>query len=255
MAKIIECTSLCCVPGGRDAMLGTLAGDSFVLESMNPERVNTPLSVAAHSLYEQADPYRIYEPEGVLDISAAMYEAVDDRRSRVSGAVWHPAQATTVKIEGAERVGERAVLCAASADPRVIERAETIVEDVRATVAEIIPPGPSPYELIFHIYGKGAVSLFKGADDAGRPAEIFLLVECIAETAAKARAVVGVTKQFLLHHGFPGRLSTGGNIAFPFTPPELPAGTAYRFSIYHLIEVDDAALFPVRVEQVKGDGE
>ena len=45
-------------------------------------------------------------------------------------------------------------------------------------------------------------------------------------------------------------MSTGGNIAFPFTPPELLAGTAYRFSIYHLIEVDDAALFPVRIEQV-----
>ena len=254
MAKIIECTSLCCVPGGRDAMLATLDGDSFVLESMNPERANTPLSVAAHSLYEQADPYRIYEPEGVLDISAATYDEVDDRRSRVSGAVWHPAQGLTVKIEGAERVGERAVLCAASSDPRVIERAETIVEDVKATVAEIIPPDASPYELIFHIYGKGAVSLFKGADNAQQPAEIFFLVECIAETAAKAKAVVGVTKQFLLHHGFPGRLSTGGNIAFPFTPPELLAGTAYRFSIYHLIEVDDAALFPVRVEQVNAHG-
>ena len=169
MAKIIECTSLCCVPGGRDAMLATLDGDNFVLESMNPERANTPLSVAAHSLYEQADPYRIYEPEGVLDISAATYVEVDDRRSRVSGAVWHPAQRLTVKIEGAERVGERAVLCAASSDPRVIERAETIVEAVKATVAEIIPPDASPYELIFHIYGKGAVSLFKGADSARRP--------------------------------------------------------------------------------------
>src|SRR5690606_5469853 len=53
MAKIIECTSICCVPGGRDAMLATLEHDSFVLESMNPERAATPLSVAAHSLYEQ----------------------------------------------------------------------------------------------------------------------------------------------------------------------------------------------------------
>lgn len=251
MAKIIECTSLCCVPGGRDAMLGTLDGDAFTLESMNPARANTPLSVAAHSLYEQADPYRIYEPEGVLDISSARYEAVDERRSRVSGAIWQPATQQTVKIEAAERVGERAVLCAASCDPRVIERAESIVEEVKATVADIIPPDASPYELIFHIYGKGAVSLFNTQDSGPQPPEIFFLVECIAETPARAKAVVGVTKQFLLHHGFPGRLSTGGNIAFPFTPPELMAGTAYRFSIYHLIEVeDDAELFPVRVEKV-----
>jgi len=37
MAKIIECTSICCTPGGRDAMLGILEGDTFLIESMNPE--------------------------------------------------------------------------------------------------------------------------------------------------------------------------------------------------------------------------
>ena len=42
MAKIIECASLCCEPGGRDSMLGTLEGESFVLESMNPNRRATP---------------------------------------------------------------------------------------------------------------------------------------------------------------------------------------------------------------------
>src|SRR5262249_6172716 len=34
MAKIIECASLCCVPGGRDSILATLDQDGFVLESM-----------------------------------------------------------------------------------------------------------------------------------------------------------------------------------------------------------------------------
>ena len=33
MAKIIECASLCCVPGGRDPILATLDDDGFVLES------------------------------------------------------------------------------------------------------------------------------------------------------------------------------------------------------------------------------
>lgn len=66
MAKIIECASLCCEGGGRDAMLGTLEGDSFVLESMNPVRRATPMSVAAHGLYEQSDPLSVSEPEGTL---------------------------------------------------------------------------------------------------------------------------------------------------------------------------------------------
>jgi hypothetical protein len=66
MAKIIECASLCCVPGGRDPILATLEGDSFVLESVNPERRATAMSVAAYSRYEQSDPDRVVEPEGVL---------------------------------------------------------------------------------------------------------------------------------------------------------------------------------------------
>jgi hypothetical protein len=52
-----------------------------------------------------------------------------------------------------------------------------------------------------------------------------------------------------MHHGFPGRLSTGGNLAFPFTPPEVSIGTAYRFNIYHLMRVHNLdALFPLEVE-------
>ena len=47
------------------------------------------MSVAAHSLYEQADPFTVHEPEGMLDLSDADYDAVDDRRTRVSGAAWH----------------------------------------------------------------------------------------------------------------------------------------------------------------------
>lgn len=251
MAKIIECTSICCVPGGRDAMLGTLEDDSFVLESMNPDRAATPLSVAAHSLYEQADPTTVYEPEGMLNVGDARFEAIDDRRTRVSGAVWEEASTFTIKIEGSQWVGERAVLLAGSCDPKVIENSVSIIEGVRTNVSDIIPSTQdAPYQLLFHTYGKGAVDLFQVAQHEVPP-EVFFLVECIAPTADLAKSVIGVTKQYLLHHGFPGRLSTGGNIAFPFTPPELHANSVYRFSIYHLTECDDLeAIFPVTTEIV-----
>ncbi len=255
MAKIIECTSLCCAPGGRDAMLGTLHGESFELESMNPQRAATPLSVAAHSLYEQADPLAVHEPEGSVDLRAARFEPIDARRVRAGGAVWRPAARVSVKVEGAEWCGERAVLLASSCDPRVIEQREAIVAGVRRQVAEILPDAGSEACLLeFRVFGTGATGLFPGAAmGLPEPGEVFFLVECVAPTADLARATVAVAKQYLLHHGFPGRLSTGGNIAFPFTPPELPCGPAYRFSIYHLAECDDlAAAFPVELETVGG---
>ncbi len=254
MAKIIECTSICCIPGGRDAMLGTLEGESFTLESMNPARAATPLSVAAHSLYEQSDPHLVHEPEGTLDVRGAHFEALDERRTRVSGAVWTPARQHTVKLEGATRIGERAVLLAGSCDPRVIANREAIIAGGRAQVAEILPG--EDYQLLFRVYGTGATSIFPGAAPPAAGEEVMFLGECVAPDASRAKAVVATAKQYLLHHGCAGRLSTGGNIAFPFTPPEISAGTAYRYSIYHVAECDDlAAAFPVELVTLGSRGD
>jgi hypothetical protein len=132
MAKIIECASLCCVPGGRDPILATLKGDSFELESMNPERRATAMSVAAHSLYEQSDPDRVAEPEGVLLVRSARYEEIDDRCAR--GAPGCPARGgsppPTPRSSSKARSGlasERSC-CAAPADQRVIARIHDILD-------------------------------------------------------------------------------------------------------------------------------
>ena len=249
MAKIIECASLCCTPGGRDSMLGSLDADGFVLESMNPDRHATPMSVAAHSLYEQATPYLVIEPEGTLHLEGVDYIAVDHHRTRARGAEWRPAEQFTVKLEGAAPVGERMLILAGSADPRFIAGLDDILPAVRNLVAEIVPPRPErPYNLDFRVYGRGAVSLF-GHGRNEEPAETFILGEVLAETLEEAKTVAATTKQYLLHHGFEGRLSTAGNLAFPFTPPEVPFGTAYRFSLYHVMAVDELApLFPVETE-------
>ena len=251
MAKIVECASLCCVPGGRDPILATLEGDSFVLDSMNPERRATPMSVAAHSLYEQSDPDRVAEPEGVLLVRSARYEAIDERRTRVSGAEWFPAAAPTIKLEGSVLVGERAVLLCGSCDQRVIARISDILAEVSEVVRGLVcRDEPEDYRLIFRVYGINGVYDWPAPPEP-LPREIFILGECIAPTAERASAVVRTTKQYLLHHGFPGRLSTAGNIAFPFTPPELSAGTAYRFNVYHIMQVDELApLFPVEIEDL-----
>ena len=42
---------------------------------------------------------------------------------------------------------------------------------------------------------------------AALPAELFLLVECIASTLERAEEVVRTMKQYLLHFGYPGRLT------------------------------------------------
>jgi hypothetical protein len=251
MAKIVECASLCTTPGGRDALLGTLEGDSFIVDSMNPLRNASPMSVAAHSLYEQDDPYRVYEPEGTLHVDSARYQQVDAHRCRISGARWEPARQFTVKIEGAAKVGERALMLAGCADPRAIAAMKEILPAVEKTVRELTAKTVTePYQVYHRVYGIDGVFNWP-SPPATLPREVFVMVEIIAQTAEAAKSVATVFKQFLLHHGFPGRISTGGNLAFPFTPPEVVTGPAYRFSAYHVIEADDLpVLFPVSIEQL-----
>jgi hypothetical protein len=251
MAKIIECASLCCVPGGRDSILATLDHEGFELESMASQRKATPVSVAAHSLYEQADPYTVYEPEGRLDLGGARYEAIDDRRTRVSGAVWKPTNTPTIKIEGSRHIGERAVLLAGTADPRFIARRKENIEDITTIVRDLVcEDTPEDYTLSFRIYGVDGVRGYVPPNEPP-PKEAFIMGECIAPTRERAAEVVRTTKQYLLHLGYPGRLSTGGNLAFPFTPPEVSIGPAYRFNVYHLMRTDDPeAFFPLEIEQL-----
>jgi hypothetical protein len=251
MAKIIECCSICTTPGGRDALLGTLDQDGFAIDSMNPIRNATPMSVAAHSLYEQSDPYRVIEPEGMLNTEGARYQALDDHRCRISGAKWEPAQRHTVKLEGATRVGERAVVLAGCSDPRAIAAMKEILQAVEKTVRDLVTPSVSgPFQLHHRVYGIDGVFAWP-EPPATLPREVFVMVECIAASTDDAKSVATVFKQYLLHHGFPGRISTGGNLAFPFTPPEVLAGSAYRFNIYHVMEVDALApLFPVAIEEL-----
>ena len=248
MAKIIECTSICCEPGGRDAMLATLDAHGFELESMNPQRRATPLSVAAHSLYEQADPLSFTEPDGTLRVEQAVYTPLDERRTFVTGATWQPAARCTIKVEGSAPVGHRAVLIAATADPRVMESIRDLLVEVEKTTRALVD---GTYEIYPRLYGLDGVVPLGATERPARPREVGIVVEVIGSGPEVALAAAKTFKQFLLHQGFPGRLSTGGNLAFPFTPPELAAGPAYRFALYHVMPADDAAtLFPVSVEDV-----
>ncbi len=236
LAKIVECASLCCVPGGRDSILATLDDDGFDLESMNPERAATPSSVAAHSLYEQSDPFSIHEPSGRADLRSVTYTALDARRTRVCGARFEPATTQTVKLEGARPVGHRAILVCSNADPRFIASREAILTGLEALVESLVSEGvEKDYRLVPHLYGLNGV--MPEIPVTTVPREIGIVIECIAATAERAVDVLRTTKQYLLHYGYAGRLSTAGNLAFPFTPPEIPAGEVYEFNVFHLMPI------------------
>ncbi len=251
MAKILECGAIAASPGsGSDGMMGTLDATGFVLEPVSPERRCTVMSVAAHSLYEKSDPYRLHGPGGHVDLTGVAFEQVTDRAVRVTGSRFVP-ERYTIKLEGSKRVGFRAITVAGIRDPAAIEHLDELLDEARANVRrQYSELDPATHRIFFHVYGRNAVmGALEPTPRAGH--EVGLLVEVVAPEQGVATMLCGFARSTLLHHGFEGRISTAGNLASPFSPLDIPAGPVFEFNVYHLMEEEDPlALFPVSFTDV-----
>ena len=247
LGKILECAAIAATPGsGSDCMLGVLRRDHFLVEPLNPDRACTVTSVAAHTLYEKTNPYRLPGPGGLLDLTATTFDQHTDRVVRVAGSAFVPSDGYTVKVEAARRVGYRTVSIAGARDPIFIAQVEEIVEAIRGRVADNFAHIPAAdYQLLFHLYGKNAV--MGPLEPRPEPAhELGIVIEAVAGTQELANTICAFARSTMLHHGYPGRISTAGNLAFPYSPSDFKAGEVYRFSLYHLLHVADPnALFPI----------
>jgi hypothetical protein len=249
MGKILECAAIAATPGsGRDCVMGTLYSDHFVLESLNEQRRFTPTSTAAHTLYEKSDPYYLPGPGGALDLSQTSFEALDEGRTRVSGTCFIPADPYTVKLEGVRHAGFRAISIGGVRDPILIAQIDSVLEQVSEQASETLGFAGT---LLFHIYGKDGVMGGMEPEKSRVAHELGLIIEVIAEDQERADAVCSYVRSTLLHYGYPGRISTAGNLALLYSPSDIACGEVFEFNIYHLMEVDDPeALFPMEVCEV-----
>ncbi|KAH0842449.1 caib baif family enzyme [Fonsecaea pedrosoi] len=228
--------------------------DRFVLTPTNPNARCTPLTVAAHTMYEKTRPDRLPGPGGVLYLDRATYLQEPDGRSVVvQGAEFRPTrQQYEVKLEGARKVGFRSIFIGAIRDPILIDCIHDFLVSVRKTVKEAMADldevgGP---QLFFHLYGKNAV-MGPLETSTQTPHEIGVLGEAVAQTPEAASALAEYSRTLVLHGAYKGQLATAGNLASPLTPLESDIGPVFEFSLYHLMEVDDPkALFPIHVFSV-----
>ena len=252
MGKILECGAIAAEPGsGGDVILGTIKRDHFLVEPMNPDRRCTVRSVAAHSLYEAADPWRLSEPGGTVDLQGVSFAQDTDRRVRVSGSKFVKDSIYRVKLEGAEFVGYRTICIAGVRDPAALAHLDEMLEVARTRTAEQFgDPGRTQWELHFRVYGRdGVMGPLEAEGSLAK--EVGLLIEAIASTQEQASSICMFAHAQALHYGFSGRTSTAGNLAFPLSPQDIPAGPVHRFNIYHLMEVDDPLVhFPIRMIEV-----
>ena len=255
LGKIAECGALCAEPqAAADCIVGRLAADHFLVWPPNPARRCTPDSVAAHSLYEQPDPDCFYEPEGKVDLTGCRFTDAGNGWVRVSGSKLVPAHTPTIKLEGVALRGYRAVSIAGVHDPQIIAHIDDLEAGVRAVVVANLSGtiAETDFSLRFLRYGLDGVS-GRGVGPAASslPAEIGLVIEAIAPTQELADTVVALARATALHQSFPGRKTTAGNLAFPFSPSDLQGGPVYEFAIYHLLETTDPdSLFRIEMREM-----
>jgi hypothetical protein len=250
MGKILECAAIAAVPGsGCDCVLGTIYENFFVLSALDAGRKFTPASTAAHTLYEKSDPELLPGPGGALDLRAARFKAGGAGTVRVSGSVFRESGKYCVKLEGAAPEGFRTVSVAGARDPIMIEKIESILDNVRRQAAERFPRGG--FNLFFRVYGKNGVMGGREPVKKTSSHELGLVIETVARSRRISETVCAFARSTLLHFGYPGRVSTAGNLAFIHSPSDIYCGKAYRFSVYHLMEVDDPLeFFPLEVIEI-----
>ena len=228
MAKIMECGAMCSEPvSAADVMQGYMYKDYFELCPANPVRKCKVDRVAAHTLYEQSNPYLIFEPDGVCDLTNSKFEQINDRRVRVSGSIFKKTDRKTLKLEGVKHSGYRTISPATIFDTTTIDNINNIIKIVTDFVKENTKDTISKesYKINFRLNGS-------------RESSLGVIIDVVGDTQEIADTVCALTRSRMLHCDYKGRKCSAGNLAFPFSPSDIHTGEVYEFSVFHLVEVD-----------------
>jgi hypothetical protein len=244
-AKILECGTACVVQRKRpDSIMAWVRDDHFDVEPMDMEVHCTPQSVASHTLYENADPFLITEPDGTVDTHGASYEALNDRAVRVRGSQFHRAERGTIKLEGAEFGGYQAIIIGGVREPFIIRQLDSWLEAMQekfvARVHEMFNGrlGPNDYDIHVRVYGRDGVmgKLEPLAGQVGH--EVGLLFTITSAEEATTDAIAKTFAHFALHYPIPEWRGLISGIAFPMAPAYVNRGPVYRFNLNHVVTPD-----------------
>jgi hypothetical protein len=239
-AKITECGSAAAENrSGQDCLKCTFDDDGFVLEPLDPALRCTPRSVAAHTLYETADPYRLVQPSGTLDARDASYTALDDSRVRVVGGTFAPAAEYTAKLEGAASVGYLSSFWGSVRDPIILSQLDSWIESLTSHIQARLAGtfGDASHEMRIGVYGSNGTT---GEPTERIPHEAVLSFDMLAATQEDASALARAAYHVALH--WPVKEWTGSITTFAhrYSRPVVDRGPVYRFTLNHAVVLDDA---------------
>jgi hypothetical protein len=240
-AKIGECGALCATNPQSGVILVDFDDTGFTVTPMADGAKATPHTVSAHMLYENSDPFILFEPGGHLDVTRATYTAIDDTSVRVTGSQWEPSDTYTVKLEGARIAGFQTILMVLLRDAHYVADAQIWCDDIIAKhatkVADRLGLDPATWHAELRIIGQNANlgTLEQRTSDA---TELGVLAILTAPDQATANTLGKMMNPYLLHHPLTQE-EEQPTFAFPFSPAEIDRGAAYEFVLHHVMALVD----------------
>ena len=242
-SKIAECGGLCTTSPLTGGVLVTLDSAGFTIEPLDPKAACTPHTVAAHMLYENADPFRMREPAGTLDTSAATYTALDDRTVRVEGSRFEVADQHTIKLEGSALSGYQTIIISGMRNPAVLARidewCDAVLAHLHRAISSTTALSRNQYDVQLIRYGHDAVL---GAAEPHRkdpPREVGLVFVATAADQTTATQIAKLANPAILHAPLAGEEAMP-SYAFLGSPAEIERGPAHEFVLQHAVDVATA---------------
>ncbi|WP_298974802.1 acyclic terpene utilization AtuA family protein [uncultured Roseobacter sp.] len=240
-AKIGECGALCATNPQSGVIMIDFDATGFTVTPLADGAHASPHTVSAHMLYENSDPFILYEPGGHLDVTVATYTALDETSVRVEGSAWLPSDRYTVKLEGARPAGARTVVMALLRDPHYVAQASVWADDIvakcSAKVLQRMDITAADFSLEIRLMGHSA-SFGALETRTADPVEIGVIGIITAPTEAQAAEIGKLLNPYLLHHPLTQE-EEQPTFAFLFSPPEMHQGVIYEFALNHVLHLTD----------------
>ena len=252
-AKIGECGALCATNPQSGVILVDFDEAGFTVTPLADGAHASPHTVSAHMLYENSDPFILYEPGGYLDVTGAEYVAMDQTRVRVTGSEWVPSDRYTVKLDGARRVGYQCIALTLLRDAHYVENADAWCADIltkcRAKVEDRLGLDPDAFTIELRIIGRNAtLGALENRDSEAL--ELGVLGIVTAQTSALVDEIGKMLNPYLLHHPLT-QAEEQPTFAFPFSPAEINRGEIYEFCLNHVMTLQNPMdAFALEVRQI-----
>jgi hypothetical protein len=252
-AKIAECGALCSNNPTSGVVLVEFDQTGFTVEAMSDKAFCTIETVAAHMLYENADPFILFEPGGYMDVTNASYTIQEKGKVRVEGANWIKSDRYNVKLEGAKIVGYQSTLLVLLRDRHYVENSKKWITNLsnflESQIQEKMALDSSSYSLEFRLIGVNAV-LGELETSSGNPVEVGVLCIVTSKTDTISTEIAKLINPFLLHYPLTDNEELP-TFAFPYSPVHSDRGCVYEFALNHTLELNNPMeVFRIKISEV-----